>query len=122
MAMSTASFCISWNMSALLMMTRLPVAVVTAGEGLRSSELGFDDRAPGTLLLASSLILCYFSSALCFAFKSERKSDCVWFRFGNKSEVCLQKQDETCSFLQREEEEHPPHPPFLCSLSLSASL
>ena len=57
MAMSTASFCISCNMSALLMMTRLPVGVVTFEEGFRSSELGFADRAPATLLFASSLIL-----------------------------------------------------------------
>ena len=65
MAVSTASFCISGSMSALLMMTRLPVggvAAAAADEGFRSSELsGFIASAPWMLLLASSLIFFFFS-------------------------------------------------------------
>ena len=64
MAVSTASFCISGSMSALLMMTRLPVggvAAAAADEGFRSSELsGFIASAPWMLLLASSLIFFFF--------------------------------------------------------------
>lgn len=71
-AISTASFCRSSFMSALLIMTRFP-DWDTATVGFRSSELGFTTRAPVTLFFVSSLMAFvvlsqwnFFSVFICF--------------------------------------------------------
>ena len=61
MAILTASFCMSSFMSALLMMTFLAGEVAdsaeSAGEGFRSSVVGFTVKAPLMLLFASSVLI-----------------------------------------------------------------
>ena len=63
---STASFCMSGNISALLMMTFLvgvaaTAAVAAAEESFRSSELGLAMRGPTMLFFVSSFIIAVVS-------------------------------------------------------------
>ena len=69
-AISTASFCMSGSISALLMMTFLGgvgvAAAAAAADGFRSSESGLPIRAPGMLFFASSLIISSLPSDLVY--------------------------------------------------------